>query len=913
MTLRARLTWISIVIVFLTSLLSSVTVGVVLWSKSASEARREIEDAYQTIAQDLRSSQKNYAELAFQIVQHTRTFSQSMWYLSRYRAEARHMEVPYTNTLRNVTGRLWSEAEIASLDLVLLFDEQGTLVARIIKASSQNDPPLLEYHLPATYSEEHAVYRADIQGNRTITWLPVESDDQQLLTLDQCFPQAVDHYTTISSPKVSPVPDFAKRHDIGIRYLSYHNKPVMAAIVPISYQEETRDSDTFVGTLVMTRFIDAMYVQKLAWLSGMEVALFFDGQLLLKSEDAPVVKTAESVAISTAGEALCVWEQISPMTGPLSSDEYHGVAYYKGELVLSDPLGNQRGSITVFLPKERIQSPVKYTIFALLLVGFFVVLIVTPMLSSYAGRKFATPIVQLAAVMKKIAKGGGNLTRRLDPQSPGEIGELAKWFNLFLDKLREIVMSVMSSTEYVTASSQQLRKTAVAISTEVAVQTETIRTIAEAISIISRAAGENRALADGQAELVTQASTYSKDIVDSIQKNTIKADRQLQRAREAYDVVKKINKTSQDVSQHAATAASLAAETASVVTEMNHSAHEIAKTTHTQVQSTKKAVDVVTNMARTSSAAREQAHEAVVFAEEALTAALNGQRSVSQTVEGMRAITESSEHISDIIEVISDIAEQTDLLALNAAIEAARAGKHGLGFAVVADEIRQLAERVGRSSKEITRHIHDSNKRVGQGAHLVHKASTALETIFENVSRTVEQIKALTAASEEQEAQSESVTQIITTVEDLAILIEKATSQQVTAVENILKTTGNLMSLAENTQSQTAIQAQDGEHVETIMMELAELSAHIHSLTLEQVADTTSSLELTELITDKAQQIVDRTSNQQQRSQEVALEIQGLETISTQNVSKLRDVQQATRELVDSVEALRNLVRRFHV
>ncbi len=89
--------------------------------------------------------------------------------------------------------------------------------------------------------------------------------------------------------------------------------------------------------------------------------------------------------------------------------------------------------------------------------------------------------------------------------------------------------------------------------------------------------------------------------------------------------------------------------------------------------------------------------------EQAQEAAARGGAAVDEVVTGMEAINTNSKQIGNILTVITEIANQTNLLSLNAAIEAAKAGEHGKGFAVVAEEVRKLAERCGQAAKEITR------------------------------------------------------------------------------------------------------------------------------------------------------------------------------------------------------------------
>jgi methyl-accepting chemotaxis protein len=162
-----------------------------------------------------------------------------------------------------------------------------------------------------------------------------------------------------------------------------------------------------------------------------------------------------------------------------------------------------------------------------------------------------------------------------------------------------------------------------------------------------------------------------------------------------------------------------------------------------------------------------------------------GAKAVARSIEAMDLINRSAEDIGEIVKVISDIASQTNMLAFNAAIEAARAGEHGLGFSVVADEVRKLAERSSQATKEISKLIGESVKRVNMGSEISRQASEAFDKIVQGVGKTGQAISDISSEAREQLLTAREVSSAINH-------IAEATEQSAGSCDSIASSIGSL-------------------------------------------------------------------------------------------------------------------------
>ncbi len=269
-----------------------------------------------------------------------------------------------------------------------------------------------------------------------------------------------------------------------------------------------------------------------------------------------------------------------------------------------------------------------------------------------------------------------------------------------------------------------------------------------------------------------------------------------------------LRKVSQAVLATASASNQISASVEEMAAGAGEQTQQISEVARSIEQMTKTILDNTKNAslaAETAKGSGEKAQQGGQVVEDTIKGMMRIADVVKKSAETVEALGKSSDAIGEIIQVIDDIADQTNLLALNAAIEAARAGEQGRGFAVVADEVRKLAERTTKATKEIAGMIKQIQKdtteavdamkkgkqEVDAGKELANKAGQVLNDIIEGAQKVSDVAALVATASEEQSATAEEISRNIES-------ISSVTQQSATGTQQIARSAEDLSNLTQN-------------------------------------------------------------------------------------------------------------------
>jgi len=409
----------------------------------------------------------------------------------------------------------------------------------------------------------------------------------------------------------------------------------------------------------------------------------------------------------------------------------------------------------------------------------------TLFLGRIASKQVSRSTSNLQAQFEEVCRG--NLNARATVYAEDDFGRLATGFN----QMGQVMMTTISELQRKALELEQAKED---------LQRQVIR-------LLDDVEGAARGDLTVQAEVTADVLGAVADSFNL----TIQNLRQI--VQQVKIAARQVNKGSKDSEMFARNLSSDALRQAEELAVTLNSVQVMTDSIKRVADSAKEAEEV----ARTASATALKGGEAV---ERTVVGILEIRETVAETTRKVKRLAESSQEISKIVALISQIASRTNLLALNASIEAARAGDAGRGFAIVADEVRQLADRSAKALKEIEQIVlqiqsetgsvmtamEEGTQQVIQGTRLAEQAKRSLDDIIQVSYRIDALVRSITADTVEQTETSQSVAHVMQSVE----LTAQETSQEAQRVSGAL---GNLHGVAQdllNSVERFKVEATDG-------------------------------------------------------------------------------------------------------
>ncbi len=456
------------------------------------------------------------------------------------------------------------------------------------------------------------------------------------------------------------------------------------------------------------------------------------------------------------------------------------------------------------------------------------------------------PVRELTRVTTLVLRG--DLTQSMGIVSRDELGDLADTFSQMVGKLRSVLLTVTRLVEGVADVSRTLAATGATVSSGASTVRERV---AETSSSMAQTFDSLRGVEQSVATLNESAGRASSTIEQMAATNERVTGNVETMARSVDDVTGAVDQMAtsmQGIARHVDRLRLSVAETGTAVAHLDVAISEIER----NAKQTSLLSDVVSSDAMVGVTALEKT--------------LGGIRRIDESSRSALAVIEDLGSrvaaIGTVVDVISHVAERTNLLALNASIIAAQVGEQGAGFVVVADEVKELAQQTANSTIEISELIHDVQakarkavnvmslgaRHVGEGVRLGDETATALRKILETTTKSTAMVKAIAAATVEQTRGSRHINESIQGITAAVELIAGAANDQVTRGEQITKSAATMSSLTQQVRRSSQEQAKGSDKVIRSIEQINDMAAYVNKAQKQQTERTAPVLHALETI-----------------------------------------------------------------
>ncbi len=504
-------------------------------------------------------------------------------------------------------------------------------------------------------------------------------------------------------------------------------------------------------------------------------------------------------------------------------------------------------------------------------------------LAQELSREIATTTRTLSESAERVA--AGDLRRGDVLESEDELGELSRAFERMAGALRATVGRVSETADRVEESALETATVSESVASAAETQSKGVVETVEAMASLTTQVSDISGSAQELNLLVEDSSSSIMELGASGEQLAETANALFSKVDEASSAIREGAASMREVVTNAAALAEAAENTSTSSAQMAENMRGVNAAAEDSAERSRQVVE-------TAEHGRETVRQTVASMDEI-------RRSTDSAGQVIRGLGERATEIGSIVDVIGDVADETNLLALNAAIIAAQAGDQGRAFSVVAEEIKELADRVLSSTKEIgdlIRAVQEESSNaveamatgahsVAEGVRLSNEAGESLEAITLASRESGERIDRILDAVKEQARASSYVVEQMESVKEGVDAIQRATAEQDRGNEAILHSTEAMREIAQQLQATTAEQARGSGRIRE---------------SIEGVRNATETINTA-------------LRGEGQSAQAVSGFLEELASKGESNEESARRMQEVTRQLLAQAEALRENVERFRV